>query len=157
MRFAGLAIALTVMTVATSAGAQNFPGPGVAVIDGKCSKLVVGKLDASKGCTPQIASVTGPDGSVTFIFSAGGKMLGFQGDGRGIKHGATKGTIQLPIDVISTGAGNKMAGQVEAKGVCTFSNPYSGKPVAFQCSAKSTELSFTGSFLSNGKPPRTKK
>jgi hypothetical protein len=63
----------------------------------------------------------------------------------------------LPVEVISTGAGNKMAGQVEAKGVCTFSNPYSGKPVTFQCSAKSTELSFTGSFLSNGKPPRTKK
>jgi hypothetical protein len=129
----------------------------LAIIDGKCSKLVVGKLDASKGCTPQIASVTGPDGSVTFIFSAGGKMLGFQGDGRGIKPGAKKGAVQLPVDFITTGAGHKMTGQVEAKGTCTFSNPYAGKPVAFECSAKSTELSFTGSFLSSGKPPRTKK
>ncbi|AYG60443.1 hypothetical protein QD460_23015 [Rhizobium jaguaris] len=157
MRFAGLAIGLTVVTVAASAAAQNFPGPGVAVINGTCSKLVVGKLDASKGCKAEIATVTGPDGSVTFIFSSGGKMLGFQGNGRGIKPGAKQGTAQLPIEVISTGAGNKMTGQVEAKGVCTFANPYSGKPVAIECSAKSTELSFTGSFQSNGKPPSSGK
>ncbi|MBB3611099.1 hypothetical protein [Rhizobium sp. BK602] len=156
MRFAGLAIGLTALTVATGAAAQNFPGPGVAVVAGKCSKLVVGKLDASKGCKAEIASVTGPDGSVTFIFSAGGKMLGFRGDGRGIKAGEKKGTAQLPIEAISTGAGNKITGQVDAKGTCTFADPYAGKPVAIECSAKSTELSFTGSFLSNGKPPRAK-
>ena len=109
-----------------------------------------------KGCKAEIASVTGPDGSVTFIFSSGGKMLGFQGNGSGIKPGAKKGTAQLPIEVISTGAGNKMTGQVGAKGTCTFANPYAGKPVAIECSAKSTELSFTGSFLSNGKPPHGK-
>ena len=156
MRFAGLAIGLTVMTVATSAAAQSFPAPGVTVVSGTCSKLVVGKLDASKGCKAEIASVTGPDGSVTFIFSSGGKMLGFQGNGSGIKPGAKKGTAQLPIEVISTGAGNKMTGQVGAKGTCTFANPYAGKPVAIECSAKSAELSFTGSFLSNGKPPHGK-
>jgi len=156
MRFAGIAIGLTVMTVATSAAAQSFPAPGVAIVSGTCSKLVVGKFDASKGCKAEIASVTGPDGSVTFIFSSGGKMLGFQGNGSGIKPGAKKGTAQLPIEIISTGAGNKMTGQVGAKGTCTFANPYAGKPVAIECSAKSTELSFTGSFLSNGKPPHGK-
>lgn len=155
MRFAGPGIALVVTTVATAAGAaeQNFPGPGLAIVDGKCSKLVVGKLDASKNCKAEIASVTAPDGTVTFIFSADGKMLGFQGDGRTIKAGEKKGTAQLPIEVVSTGAGNKMTGQVEAKGTCTFANPYSGKPVAIECSAKSTAATFTGSFKSNGKPP----
>ena len=77
-------------------------------------------------------------------------------DGRGIKPGEKKGTAQLPIEVISTGAGNKMTGQVGAKGTCTFANPYAGKPVAIECSAKSTELSFAASFLSNGKPPHGK-
>ena len=156
MRFAAIAFGLTVLT-ATSAGAvENFPSQGVTVVSGKCSRLVVGKLDATKGCKAEIASVTTPDGTVTFIFTSGGKMLGFQGNGKGIKPGSEKGTAQLPIDVISTGAGNKMSGQVEAKGTCTFANPYAGKPVAVECSAKSTEMSFNGSFTSDGKTPRHK-
>jgi hypothetical protein len=93
---------------------------------------------------------------VTFIFTSGGKMLGFQGNGKGIKPGNQKGTAQLPIDIISTGAGNKMSGQVEAKGTCTFANPYAGKPIAIECSAKSPEMSFNGSFTSDGKAPRHK-
>lgn len=156
MRFAAIAFGLTVLT-ATSAGAvENFPSQGVIVVSGKCSKLVVGKLDASKGCKAEIASVTTPDGTVTFIFTSGGKMLGFQGNGKGIKPGSQKGTAQLPIDIISTGAGNKMAGRVEAKGTCTFANPYAGKPIAIECSAKSTEMSFNGNFTSDGKAPRHK-
>jgi hypothetical protein len=158
MRFAGIAFGLTALaaTSATAATMENFPTQGVTVVSGKCSKLVVGKLDASKGCKGELASVTGPDGSVTFIFTSGGKMLGFQGDGKGIKPGSQKGTAQLPIDVISTGAGNKMAGQVEAKGNCTFANPYGGKPVAVECSAKSPQMSFNASFMSDGKAPRHK-
>lgn len=156
MRFAAIAFGLTVLT-ATSAGAvENFPSQGVTVVSGKCSKLVVGKLDASKGCKAEIASVTTLDGTVTFIFTSGGKMLGFQGNGKGIKPGSQKGTAQLPIDIISTGAGNKMAGRVEAKGACTFANPYAGKPIAIECSAKSTEMSFNGNFTSDGKAPRHK-
>ena len=156
MRFAGIAFGLSALA-ATSAGAvDDFPSKGVTVVSGKCSKLVVGKLDASKGCKAEIASVTGPDGSVTFIFTSGGKMLGFQGNGKGIKAGSQKGTAQLPIDVISTGAGGKISGQVEAKGACTFANPYAGKPVAIECSAKSPEMSFNGSFTSDGKAPRHK-
>lgn len=156
MRFAGIAFGLTALVATSAAAADNFPSQGVTVVSGKCAKLVVGKLDASKGCEGQIASVTGPDGSVTFIFTSGGKMLGFQGNGKGIKAGNQKGTAQLPIDAISTGAGNKMAGRVEAKGSCTFSDPYAGKPVAIQCTAKSTEMSFNGSFTSDGKKPRHK-
>jgi hypothetical protein len=156
MRFAGIAFGLTALA-ATSAGAvDDFPSKGVTVVSGKCSKLMVGKVDASKGCKAEIASVTGPDGSVTFIFTSGGKMLGFQGNGKGIKAGSQKGTAQLPIDVISTGAGNKISGKVEAKGACTFANPYAGKPIAIECSAKSTEMSFNGSFTSDGKAPRHK-
>ncbi|MFJ6324970.1 MULTISPECIES: hypothetical protein [unclassified Rhizobium] len=158
MRFACIAFGLTAL-VATSAAAapvENFPTQGVTVVTGKCSKLVVGKLDASKGCKAELASVTAPDGSVTFIFTSGGKMLGFRGNGKGIKPGSQKGTAQLPIDVISTGAGNKMSGQVEAKGTCTFANPYEGKAIAIQCSAKSPEMSFNGSFTSDGKTPRHK-
>ena len=88
MRFAGIAFGLTALaaTSATAATMENFPTQGVTVVSGKCSKLVVGKLDASKGCKGELASVTGPDGSVTFIFTSGGKMLGFQGDGKAPRH-----------------------------------------------------------------------
>ncbi len=156
MRFAGIAFGLTVLATTSAGAVENFPSKGVTVVTGKCSRLVVGKLDATKGCKAEIASVTTPDGTVTFIFTSGGKMLGFQGNGKGIKPGSQKGTAQLPIDVISTGAGNKMSGQVEAKGTCTFANPYAGKPVAVECSAKSKEMSFNGSFTSDGKTPRHK-
>ncbi|MBM7050313.1 MULTISPECIES: hypothetical protein [Rhizobium] len=156
MRFAGIAFGLTALAATSAAAVENFPAQGVTAVSGKCSKLVVGKLDASKGCKTEVASVTGPDGIVTFIFTSGGKMLGFQGNGGGIKPGSQKGTAQLPVEVISTGAGNKMSGQVEAKGTCTFGNPYSGKPVTIECSAKSPQMSFNGSFTSDGKTPRHK-
>lgn len=156
MRFAGIAFGLTALVATSAAAVENFPAQGVTVVSGKCAKLVVGKLDASKGCKAELASVTGPDGSVTFIFTSGGKMLGFQGDGKGIKPGSQKGVAQLPIDVISTGAGNKMSGQVEVKGTCTFANPYAGKPIAIECSAKSPQMSFNGSFTSDGKAPKHK-
>ncbi|MGV1755490.1 hypothetical protein [Rhizobium sp. P44RR-XXIV] len=156
MRFAGIVFGLTALAATSAAAVENFPAQGVTVVSGKCAKLVVGKLDASKGCKGELASVTGPDGSVTFIFTSGGKMLGFQGNGGGIKPGSQKGTAQLPVDVISTGAGNKMAGKVEAKGTCTFANPYAGKSVAIECSAKSPEMTFNGSFTSDGKAPKHK-
>ena len=156
MRFACIAFGLTALVATSASAMENFPTQGVTAVSGKCSKLVVGKLDASKGCKAEIASVTGPDGTVTFIFTSGGKMLGFQGNGGDIKAGSQKGTAQLPVAIISTGAGNKMSGQVEAQGTCTFGNPYSGKPVAIECSAKSTQMSFNGSFQSDGKTPRHK-
>ncbi|MBN8949538.1 MULTISPECIES: hypothetical protein [unclassified Rhizobium] len=158
MRFAGIAFGLAtlVATQAAAAAVENFPTQGATVVSGKCSKLVVGKLDASKGCKPELASVTAPDGSVTFIFTSGGKMLGFRGNGKGIKPGSQKGTAQLPIDAIATGAGNNISNQVAAKGSCTFANPYAGKPIAIQCTAKSPEMSFNGSFTSDGKAPRHK-
>ncbi|MGY5778915.1 hypothetical protein [Rhizobium sp. LEGMi135b] len=156
MRFAGIAFGLTALAATSAVAVENFPAQGVTVVSGKCSRLVVGKLDASKGCKAELASVTGPDGSVAFVFTSGGKMLGFEGNGRGIKPGSQKGTVQLPIDVISTGQGEKISNKIEAKGTCTFANPYGGKPVAIECSAKSTEMSFNGSFTSDGKAPRHK-
>lgn len=139
--------------VASGAMAQNFPGPpGLIALPGKCSKLVVGKLDASKGCKGELATVTGPDGTVTFIFTSEGKMLGFGGDGRTVRP-TTPGNARLTLNMVSTGVGTKMTGQVEASGFCTFANPYSGKPTTIECTAKSKDSAFTGSFKTNGKAP----
>ena len=139
---------------ATGAAAQNFPGgPGVVVMAGKCAKLLVVKLDASKDCKGELATVTAPDGTVTFIFSSGGKMLGFEGDGRSIGP-AGKGSVRLPLEVVSTGVGTKLTGQVKAAGFCTFGNPFAGKPTVVECTAETKTANFAATFHTDGKPPR---
>jgi hypothetical protein len=79
MRLATLAAAsllAATLTTAADAAPQNFPGaPGALTLTGKCAKLVVGKVDATKGCEGELASVTLVNGQVTFIFTSGGKML----------------------------------------------------------------------------------
>ncbi|WP_160009269.1 hypothetical protein [Rhizobium sp. 18055] len=150
--------ALLCASLAQAAGEtqQNFPGaPGALTLAGRCSKLVVGKVDASKACENELASVTLVNGQVTFIFTAGGKMLGFQGDGTKIK-AASAGTVTFPLNMIVTGAGQKMTGQVKVSGSCTMGNPYGGKPVTIECTAKSTDTAFSSTFKTNGKAPKQK-
>lgn len=146
--------ALAALTlVAVDASAQNFPGaPGLIKLEGKCGKLVVGKLDASKGCAGELGTVTSPDGTVTFIFTSQGKMLGFGGDGRTVRSSGS-GMARLVLNSVSTGVGTKMTGEVDVTGSCSFGNPYSGKPVAIECSAKSKDTAFTGTFKTSGKVP----
>jgi hypothetical protein len=156
MRFANLVVGAALAFIATAAAAQNFPGgPGVTTVEGKCAKLVVGKLDASKDCKGELASVTLPDGTVTFIFSAGGKMLGFEGDGKAIRP-ASGGNVTLPVHLVASGVGTKMTGQVKAAGFCTFGNPYAGKPMVVDCAAAAKDAAFSGNFRTNGKAPGTK-
>jgi hypothetical protein len=139
--------------IAMDASAQNFPGgPGVIKLQGKCEKLVVGKVDASKGCAGELGSVTAPDGTVTFIFTSQGKMLGFGGDGGSVR-AAGAGAARLVVGTVSTGVGTKITGEVDAPGFCTFGNPYSGKPITIECTAKSKDSTFTGTFKTSGKAP----
>jgi hypothetical protein len=159
MRLLTLAAAsLAATTLASAAGAapQNFPGaPGALTLGGKCAKLVVGKIDATKGCQGELASVTLVNGQVTFIFTSDGKMLGFQGDGTAIKP-ASNGNVRLPLSLVVTGVGQKLTGQVKVAGTCTMGNPYDGKPVAIECTAESRDTAFAGSFKTNGKAPTQK-
>ena len=95
------------------------------------------------------------NGTVTFIFTSDGKLLGFQGDGKGIKP-ASNGNARLPLSLVTTGVGHKMTGEVKVAGSCTFGNPYAGKPTAIECTAQSKDASFTGSFRTSGKVPAKK-
>jgi hypothetical protein len=159
MRLATLAAAsllAATLTATADAASQNFPGaPGALTLAGKCAKLVVGKVDATKGCEAELASVTLVNGQVTFIFTSGGKMLGFQGDGTAIKP-ASNGNARMPLNLVVTGVGQKMTGQVKVAGTCTMGNPYGGKPIDIECTAESKDTAFTGSFRTNGKAPKQK-
>jgi hypothetical protein len=148
------AAALSAATLSYSAYAQtqNFPSAGVTTLAGRCSKLVVGKLDVSKPCKNELAAVALPNGDVTFIFTAQGKMLGFQGDGKAIKP-ASNGNARIPLTMVTTGVGQKMTGEVKVAGSCTFGNPYGGKPVAIECTAESKDSTFAATFQTNGKTP----
>jgi hypothetical protein len=152
---AAAALSAAAFASGASAASQNFPGAGVSTLSGKCAKLVVGKVDATKGCKGELASVGLPNGQVTFIFTSGGKMLGFQGDGTAIKP-ASNGNARIPLKMVTTGAGEKMTGQVKVAGTCTFGNPYGGKPVVIECTAESKDTAFTGSFRTSGKAPKQK-
>lgn len=137
--------------IAGSAAAQNFPGgPGLITLRGTCQKLVAGKVDASKGCKGELASVTAPNGTVTFIFTSQGKMLGFGGDG-GTVHKSGSDDASLTLNLVSTGVGTKMTGEVPVTGTCTFGNPYTDKQIMVQCTAKSKDYSFAGTFKTAGK------
>lgn len=159
MRTARFALALTLIAApafAASPAPQTFPGgPGAIVLAGKCTKLVVGKLDASKNCKAELASVTAPNGTVTFIFTSEGKMLGFAGDGKTIKP-AANGNVRLSLNQVVSGAGKTMTGEVKAAGTCTFGNPYAGKAIVIECSAESKDSKFTGSFRTVGDQPSKK-
>lgn len=151
------AAAISAATLASSADAatQNFPGAGVTKLAGKCAKLVVGKVDASKGCKGELASVALPNGDVTFIFTSDGKMLGFQGNGKAIK-AASNGNARIPLTLVTTGVGEKMTGQVKVAGTCTFGNPYTGKAVAIECTAESKDTAFSGTFTTTPKAAKKK-
>jgi len=156
MFFRMLAVASAALLLSTAAMAQDAPvGTGVSMMDGRCSKLTLGKDDATAQCKNQLGNVTLPDGSVTFIFTTKDKMVGFQGDGTAIKPNAD-GSVNLPLGNVSVGSGPKDMKQTKVSGACVFSNPYSGKPAGVKCSAKSKSGSFAATFLSNGKPPRAK-
>jgi hypothetical protein len=62
----------------------------------------------------------------------------------------------MPLNLVVTGVGQKMTGQVKVAGTCTMGNPYGGTPVAIECSAESKDTAFTGSFRTNGKAPKQK-
>ncbi|KQV66389.1 hypothetical protein [Rhizobium sp. Root1220] len=156
LTLAAVALSATLLASAAGAAPQNFPGaPGALTLAGKCAKLVAGKVDATKGCGNELASVTLVNGQVTLIFTSGGKMLGFQGDGTAIKP-AGNGNISLPLSLVVTGVGKQMTGQVKVAGTCTMGNPYGGKPVAIECTAKSKDTDFAGHFRTNGKAPKQK-
>jgi hypothetical protein len=147
-------VALVVAASATSVSAQAKKpsgGSGVAVAHGKCIKLSV-RGETLPACKGEVASLTLAGGKIMFVFTAKGNAVAFQGEGQALK---PKGdAMVLPISFASVGVDGKTPGVTPATGSCVFGNPYLGKPAKVDCSAKSQFGEISGSFLTDGKPPK---
>lgn len=152
MRFGRLIISLGLLVAsAVSANSQNNPGrAGVAIARGSCAAVVVAGKKLPN-CRPELASVTLADGTIQFIFTAGGQRYSFSGHGSAITGG--QNSMRLPVSFIAVGKGGADVEVIRAKGSCQSGNPYSGKPVKVHCSASSRFGQIAATFITNGQPP----
>lgn len=152
MRFAHIIVSLGLLaTTATEALPQNNPGrSGVAIARGSCVAVVVGGKKLPD-CRPEVASVTLPDGTVQFIFTAGNQRYSFSGYGSAVRGGGNG--MQMPVRFIAIGKGGADLDVIAAKGSCRSGNPYAGKPIKVHCSASSKIGEISATFITNGQPP----
>lgn len=144
-----------VLALPLAAHAANKPvAPPVMVSAGKCDKLVVAGKDVTKQCKNEVASLPLPGGVVMFIFTQGKTLIGFTGDATKLAGDKKTGIAGVPVVDVNIRSGTEPKVIVAKDGVCKFSDPYSGKPAIVSCTAKTAEGTFTGSFKSNGKPPK---
>jgi len=146
----------TLLLVFPAAGhaAKEAVAPPVMVSAGKCDKLIVAGKDMTKQCKNQVASVPLPGGAVMFIFTQGKTLIGFTGDATKLAGDKKTGIAGVPVVDVNIRSGQEPKIIPASEGVCKFSDPYSGKPAIVSCTAKTAEGTFTGSFKSNGKPPK---
>lgn len=134
--------------------ANEAVAPPVMVSAGKCDKLIVAGKDMTKQCKNQVASVPLPGGVVMFIFTQGKTLIGFTGDATKLAGDKKTGIAGVPVVDVNIRSGQEPKIIQASEGVCKFSDPYSGKPAIVSCTAKTADGTFTGSFKSNGKPPK---
>lgn len=148
-------IASALILAPLAAQAQNKPvAPPLMVSAGKCDKLVVAGKDVTKQCKNEVASQPMPGGTVMFIFNQGKTLIGFTGDATKLAGDKKTGVAGLPVVDVNIRSAKEPKILHATEGLCKFSDPYSGKPAIVTCTAKTAEGTFTGSFKSNGKPPR---
>jgi hypothetical protein len=149
-----IASALVLALPAAGHAQGKAVAPPVMVSAGKCDKLVVAGKDATKQCKNEVASVPLPGGAVMFIFTQGKTLIGFTGDATKLAGDKKTGIAGVPVVDVNIRSGKQPKIVVAKEGLCKFSDPYSGKPAIVSCTATTAEGTFTGSFKSNGKPPK---
>lgn len=148
-------IASALILAPLAAQAQNKAvAPPLMVSAGKCDKLIVAGKDVTKQCKNEVASLPMPGGVVMFIFNQGKTLIGFSGDATKLAGDNKTGIAGVPVIDVNIRSGKEPKIIAVKDGLCKFSDPYSGKPAIVTCTAKTAEGTFTGSFKSNGKPPK---
>ena len=150
--FIAPALAFVVLPAAAEAQDRNLSNlHAIAIMNGTCDGLVMGDKDASSGCEGKLTNTMYKTGRSGFTFLVGDlAVVTFSG-----ADSPAKGNIaRIRLDkVIFTliGTGTK-PNVVPATGTCTYTNPYAG-PSHVTCSASTKSGRFSGSFVSDGKPP----
>ena len=128
----------------------------VATLEGTCGVLIVSGDDVTSRCDGVILNPYYKDGRLGFVFLARDMATAtFTGqDGTTSTDG---GTVQLDRVILATLQNNKPRPiTLPANGTCVYTIPDFG-PAKISCIANTNSGTFTGSFTSNGKPPRTRR
>ena len=139
----------------TAVSAQNLDNlASLAIMSGKCHKLVIGGADASAHCKPMVTNTAYRTGKSSFTFVAGeSAIVGFFGaDSRAERDKAVLKVEQITLNLMM-GTPSTMA---PATGTCTYTNPYAG-PSLLQCSAISGGKTYSATFVSDGRAPELKR
>src|SRR5262245_20130302 len=149
---------LLVGALALGAGAAEAGNsPRLMVLNGTCKAAQAMDVRAGAGrCDGKIVNVNLPNGRLGFTFylrgdGGGAVVISFFGNGSTQFHPDANRAVQ-PIDRVHftmDGITEDIAGE----GLCSFSNPYLGKPVKVECTAVTSRGRFGGVFVSDGKPP----
>jgi|GEM_PF-1234637 len=128
----------------------------VAVLNGTCTKVTAMDVPVDAGiCLPQLMNVEYNDDRQAFTFTTQRDqetaIVSFSGYGPDQYHLTENDAVQ-PIDkVIFTFQGS--SDHLAATGTCSFANPYRGIPVAISCMVRTSQGTFAGDFVSDGRPP----
>ena len=148
-RLLGLAVFAAGPATAQDQGFDNLHA--IAIMDGKCSSLVIADKPATHQCVGKITNSMYKTGRSGFIFTAGDvAVVTFSGADSPAK--GDQANIRLDkviFTLIGTGTPPNV---IAAKGTCTYTNPYAG-PSRINCSATTEAGRFSGSFVSNGREP----
>lgn len=122
----------------------------LATMDGTCHKLVIGGADATALCEPKVLNAAYKNGKSSFTFVAGDKaVVGFYGSDSRAQ--GNKAVLQVEAITLNLMMGRPSTMEA-ATGTCSYTNPYAG-PSLIQCSAISSDMTFSANFVSNGEEP----
>jgi hypothetical protein len=130
----------------------------VAVLNGNCTNVSAMDISIdSRICLPQLMNVEYVDDRQAFTFTTQRDqetaIISFSGFGPHQFHVSDDDAVQ-PIDkVIFTFQGS--SDHLAAKGTCSFSNPYRGIPSTVSCMVHTSQGTFAGDFVSDGRAPDT--
>lgn len=148
------AVALGLGSLAATAQDNDRGTPGVALADGECLSLVIAGGDRTGDCLGEVASITYPDDTVMFVFSAGSLKVGFSGEGGQVR-GIDALTAELPVAFVTVGEVDGDMSVKPAEGTCRFTDPYRDVPATVECSAVADGSLHAGRFLTDGRRPRS--
>ncbi|MBX9859855.1 MAG: hypothetical protein K2Y20_09735 [Sphingomonas sp.] len=156
-------IAITVMVASSAGDAQTSAPSGRADFDrmlsgittiklsGSCKRLVTPEGDQTPLCDNELINLAFASGNSSFIATMKGKGgITFRG-----RDSAAKGDVAtLKVStILVTGADVAPFVSLNAKGVCTYTNPNKG-PVQVNCTANTDAGKYELSFVSDGTLPK---
>ncbi len=155
---AALSAATVIIGSAAPAQSEHSPLQSLALMNGKCIRLIIAGHDQSAHCMAKLINESFESGRTGFTFTAGdAAVISFSGMGpRQVKLTADK--VYQPVDrLIFTLLGmGTPPNNLSASGSCTYTNPYAG-PSHVSCTAHTAHGDFAATFLSDGREPEVRR